>query len=265
MNMSAHMDGISRRTFLIPAVILALFLTVQSAGAAGTVTTYSGNTVELSGSATGSDYVYLFVIGPNLPSGGVSLEDLSQPAISGDPSTFLRLTVKNNRWSYKWRTTESGRILDNGNDIVYSVNKPKNRHDLSQAEYSYINVRIMAPTLTAYTDTGDPDKNSGVTLSLNPQPAANTESPTVMPTQSAPITTAPTPATPAPTVSIADEVSVGTQTPQAPPATADSGNGGNGDSSLIIIGAIAAVIVVIAVAVYAYNENEKKKRDRYRF
>ncbi len=256
--MSAHMDGISRRTFLIPAVILALFLTVQSAGAAGTVTTYSGNTVELSGSATGSDYVYLFVIGPNLPSGGVSLEDLSQPAISGDPSTFLRLTVKNNRWSYKWRTTESGRILDNGNYIVYIVNKPKNRHDLSQAEYSYINVRIMAPTLTAYTDTGDPDKNSGVTMSLNPQPAANTESPTVMPTQTAVITTAPTPA---PVATPADEVTQATPSPQA----ADSDNGGGDSSYLIIIGAIAAVIVVIAVGVYAYSENEKKKRDRYRF
>ncbi|MBQ4415334.1 MAG: hypothetical protein II861_04480 [Methanomicrobium sp.] len=254
--MSAHMDGISRRGLLIPAVILALVLMIQSAGAAGTVSTYAGNTVELSGSATGSDYVYLFVIGPNLPSGGVSLEDLSQPAISGDTSTFLRLPVKNNRWSYKWRTTESGRILDNGNYIVYIVNKPKNRHDLSQAEYSYINVRIMAPTLTAYTDTGD---KTEVTATL--KPTGTTQSQTV--TQ----TTAPTQVqtlipTPAPT-----QAATPVNTPEvspSPQAAADSESGSNGDSSyLIIIGAIAAVIVVIAVAVYAYSENEKKKRYRF--
>ena len=253
MNMSAHRVGISRGSILIPAVILALFLMVQSAGAAGTVTTYAGNTVELSGRATGSDYVYLFLIGPNLPSGGVSLEDLSQPAISGDPSTFLRLTVKNNRWSYKWRTTESGRLLDNGNYIIYIVNKPKNRHDLSQAEYSYINVMIKEPTLTAHMDTG---KNSDVTVSLNSNPSANTQSPTVMPTQTAVITTAPTPA---PVATPADEVTQATPSPQA----ADSDNGGGDSSYLIIIGAIAAVIVVIAVAVYAYSENEKKKRYRF--
>ena len=247
--MNTHTGRIFRG-WLLFAAAAALLLTVQSAGAAGTITTYAGNTVELSGSATGSDYVYLVLIGPNLPSGGVSLEDLSQPAISGDPSTFLRLTVKNNRWSYKWRTTESGRILDNGNYIIYIVNQPKNRNDLSKAEYSYINVQIKEPTVTAHTETGD---KTGVTATLKP----TTDS-----TQSQTVTQAPTQVptlipTPAPTQAATPANTEVTPSPQA----TDTGNENSGDmSTIIVIGAIAAVILVIAIGVYAYSEKEKKKR-----
>ncbi|MBP2132921.1 hypothetical protein J2128_000842 [Methanomicrobium sp. W14] len=113
------------------------------------ITVYSGDTAPLSGAASGTDYVYLFLTGPNLPYSGVSLDDISSSVQTGDSSTFTRVNVRNYRWSYDWDTSTAGGVPDPGNYIVYAVNNPTGRGDLSDEEYSYIQVKIVNPSLSA--------------------------------------------------------------------------------------------------------------------
>ncbi|MCX6696766.1 MAG: hypothetical protein NTV84_04265 [Methanoregula sp.] len=49
---------------------------------------YYGEEVILHGNNSISDTAYLFVTGPNLPSGGVKLTSPHEGVVSGDPGTF---------------------------------------------------------------------------------------------------------------------------------------------------------------------------------
>lgn len=150
-----------------------------------------GSTVDLSGAAPGTNKVYLFVTGPNLPSGGAKLSNPSVAAVTDDPDTFVSRSVSNGRWSYKWQT--SGR-LDAGTYTIFAVDRPANRYSLRDASYSTYTVTLGRPSMSAGI--------SGGTSSTAPP----TEVPTTIPTTEEPTAT-PTPEpTPEPEPSIWDQI-----------------------------------------------------------
>jgi hypothetical protein len=69
-------------------LIFAYVFMLIIAPAASAVTVYPGSEVTLAGTSTGSDTVYLFVTGPNLPADGGRLDALQTPVRSGDPESF---------------------------------------------------------------------------------------------------------------------------------------------------------------------------------
>jgi hypothetical protein len=109
-----------------------------------------GDTLPLSGYAPGADSVYLFLTGPNLPSNGVKLDDISVPVVTGNPSTFVETSVEaDGRWEYTWYTRTKGGTLDAGTYTVYVVTTPVGRRDLTRDEsYATISVSLTRPTIT---------------------------------------------------------------------------------------------------------------------
>lgn len=142
-------------------VVLTLFLCVIFfLSSVSGLAVYLGDTVELSGGAT-ADSVYLFITGPNLPSNGVSPDDVSSAVATGVPSSFTKVNVNNNRWKYKWDTNAAGGTLDYGNYVLYAVNTPSGRNDLSGKEYSYTQITLVNPSVsTSLSPSGINDQNT---------------------------------------------------------------------------------------------------------
>lgn len=135
-----------------------------------------GSTVDLSGAAPGTNKVYLFMIGPNLPSGGAKLSNPSVAAVTGDPDTFVSRSVSDGRWSYKWQT--SGR-LDAGTYTIFVVDRPANRYSLQDASYSTFTVTLGRPSMTAGVSGGTSGTAVPTTISTT---VPTTEVPTATPT-----------------------------------------------------------------------------------
>ena len=137
----------------LAAIALLLALVVTAAGAA--ITAYLGSVVTLAGTSTGSDTVYLFVTGPNLPADGGRLESPDTPVRSGDAGTFTTAAVgAGDRWTYRWRTGDSG--LDPGTYTVYVVDAPVDRSDLSGHAHTTIRVTLGIPPDTPTTEAATP-------------------------------------------------------------------------------------------------------------
>ncbi|MDD1720122.1 MAG: PEGA domain-containing protein [Methanoregulaceae archaeon] len=134
-----------------------------------------GDSVPLKGAAPGLDTVYLFLTGPNLPAGGVRLENIRAPVVTGDASTFTRVDVIDDRWSYTWYTRTSGGLPDAGSYTVWVVDRPAGRFDLQNAWYSTVSVGTSKATLTA--EVGALAVNSsppGAGVFLDGKPGGNT-------------------------------------------------------------------------------------------
>ena len=141
------------RTGTLAAIVLLLALAVPAAGAA--ITAYPGSVVTLAGTSTGSDTVYLFVTGPNLPADGGRLESPDTPVRSGDAGTFTTAAVgAGDRWTYRWRTGDAG--LDPGTYTVYVVDAPVDRSDLSGHAHTTIPVTLGIPPDTPATEAATP-------------------------------------------------------------------------------------------------------------
>jgi hypothetical protein len=128
---------------LISGILLVICLTPGVFG----ITVPLGDQVPLSGIAPGADTVYLFLTGPNLPSNGVRLDDISAGVVSGVPSTFTQAPVSNDQWQYTWYTGSTGGTLDAGTYTVYVTTTPVGRNDLSGAVYSTISITLTTPTV----------------------------------------------------------------------------------------------------------------------
>ena len=117
---------------------------------AETISVPIGDILPLSGYAPGADSVYLFLTGPNLPSKGVKLDDISVPVVTGDPSTFVETLVDaDGHWEYNWNTRTNRGTLDAGTYTVYIVTTPVGRRDLTPDEsYATLSVSLTRPTLT---------------------------------------------------------------------------------------------------------------------
>ncbi len=167
-----------RTLFFAGILLIALVI----APAASAVTVYPGSVVTLAGTSTGSDTVYLFVTGPNLPTNGGRLEDPDTPVRSGDPASFTTVTVgADDRWTYRWRTGEAG--LDPGTYTVYAVEAPVDRSNLSGHGYTTVPVTLGTPPGTPATETV-------AVLTMMPTepetPAMPTATPSPTPTAAAP-------------------------------------------------------------------------------
>ena len=126
---------------------------------------FLGEEITLSGENSDSETVYLFVTGPNLPSGGANLVDLLA-VTDGDAATFTTTTVNaDNTWEYKWST--AGLNLDAGSYSVWAVATPNSRDNLRSAKYATASLIIKKPFVTANASAsvvaqGDELKITGV-------------------------------------------------------------------------------------------------------
>ncbi|MDP3565508.1 MAG: PEGA domain-containing protein [Methanoregula sp.] len=125
---------------------LACVMLIASASAAPGIQASFGDIIPLSGYSYGSQTVYLFLTGPNLPVNGVALNDITKRA---DQGGFTRVQVDgNDHWSYKWGTANIGGRLDEGTYTIWIVNGPNDRSRLSEADYSTIPVTLGKPSIT---------------------------------------------------------------------------------------------------------------------
>ena len=116
--------------------------------AAGNGNYYLGDEIKLTGSNTETSTVYLFMTGPNLPSGGGKLTDARTAVVNGSPDTFVQADVlSDNTWVYKWQTQDLN--VDSGSYTVYAASKPVNRDNLAQAQYASTSVTIRKPLISA--------------------------------------------------------------------------------------------------------------------
>lgn len=174
------MNCISDRILIVACALLLIAL--AAAPAASAVTVYPGSEVTLTGTSTGSDTVYLFVTGPNLPPAGGRLDSPHTAVRSGDPGSFTGVTVgSDDRWTYRWRTGEAR--LDAGTYTVYAVDAPVDRRNLAGHSYTTLPVTLAVPPVTSVAD-----------IAVPPLPPEETETPTTMPTA----TPTPEPTTAAP-------------------------------------------------------------------
>jgi len=129
--------------------VLACCLLITGASAAPGIQASLGDIIPISGYSSGSQTVYLFLTGPNLPVNGVALEDISKRA---DEGGFTRVTVdSNDRWAYRWSTAGIGGQLGEGTYTVWVVNSPNDRSRLNGADYSTIPVTLKKPSVAIDT------------------------------------------------------------------------------------------------------------------
>jgi len=161
-----------------PKTLVGILLVIAFVAApAAAVTAYPGSEITLTGTSTGSDTVYLFITGPNLPSAGGRLEDPDTPVQTGDPESFTTVTVDaDDRWTYRWRTGEAG--LDPGTYTVYAVDAPVDRSDLSGRGYTTIPVTLGTPPGTPVTETATPTTVTPKEVATTPSTPAASPSPT---------------------------------------------------------------------------------------
>ena len=165
------------------AILLLTPAAIPFASLAQPVYAVFGQDIPLGGTAPGSDTVYLFLTGPNLPSGGISL-DGGTPVTTGDSSTFTRVEVQTDTtWTYTWRTGSMGRILDQGTYVVYIVQEPLARPDLDDSNYAtqpvvfggpVETVTITLPETTVPAPAGTTQGTGPVTGMQTPAPNPST-------------------------------------------------------------------------------------------
>lgn len=134
---------------VIILLLLTCLLLAGTVSAAG-IQAYMGDTVPLSGYSPTSNYVYLFLTGPNLPVNGVALNDITRRA---DEGGFTRVSVDgmNDMWSYNWHTGSVNGRLDEGTYTIWVVNGPNDRSNLQNAEYGTISVTLGTPSISITT------------------------------------------------------------------------------------------------------------------
>lgn len=98
-----------------------------------------GQEIKLTG--TNTDTTYLFLTGPNLNAGGVSLDGTG---------TFSQTPVQSdNTWTYTWDTGSSG--LDVGTYTIYAIGSKSDRFQLSGAQYATLSIQLRQPDLSIGT------------------------------------------------------------------------------------------------------------------
>jgi trimeric autotransporter adhesin len=130
--------------------------------AAGDQSYFLGEEIKLSGTNSESDTTYLFIVGPNLPENGGSLDFPFNHAICtqneddegicevGDWNSVYADVLADNTWSYKWGTAAVD--LDAGTYTIYAVSQPcDNDRDgcLPNAAFGTVSIIIKKPFVSA--------------------------------------------------------------------------------------------------------------------
>ncbi len=133
-------------------IATALMAAVAMPAAAATVITISaspqqahiGDIVTLNGNISGitTIAVYLFVIGPDLDTRGVTLDNLNIPAGRG-LFTTAPVQLSDGSWTYTWDTSVILGDMKPGNYTVYVVSSPLDRlryvrEDFATAEIEFL-------------------------------------------------------------------------------------------------------------------------------
>lgn len=153
---------------LISLVFIGTFLLYWSVvPVSGMSATVTGESVLLSGKGGGYDDMYLFLTGPNLAPGGVRLDSISSPVVSGTGASFTRTSVRNGVWEYDWDTGRTGGTPDPGIYLVWAVPEPLDRYDIRDTSYATISIFLTKPVLNAevsgYIKDDAPEETGGVT------------------------------------------------------------------------------------------------------
>ena len=116
--------------------------------ASGDGSYYIGTEITLSGTNTDSEYVYLFITGPNLAVNGYDLLGLTDKVKAGDKANVSVVSVKtDNTWEKKWNTAQTG--LDTGAYTIYATSDCVDKSALSDTEYATVSVNLKQPFLSA--------------------------------------------------------------------------------------------------------------------
>jgi len=127
---------------------------------------YLGDTIDLHGVSYTGTQVFLFMTGPNLPTDGVTLTDISQRA---DQGHFTTVDLDSNQqWSFKWNTARIQSLIDPGTYTVYISTEP--------VDFSHLGGTSTYKTLSAYLRNPEtPQGSSGPgTYTLNPEKHTST-------------------------------------------------------------------------------------------
>ena len=135
-------------TLLVAAVLL--FCMMPGAGAisisinASPGEVHVGDTVTLSGSITGikTIAVYLFVVGPELDTRGVTLDNLNIPAGRG-LFTTAPVNMNDGSWVYQWDTSVILGELRPGTYTVYVVSFPMDRLRFVREEHATADINFL--------------------------------------------------------------------------------------------------------------------------
>ncbi len=100
-----------------------------SAVVRGARTYFLGEEITLSGTNSATNFTYLFITGPNLPSNGGEMTDPGTPVNPVEPETFARGEVIDKKWEYKWQTANLN--LDTGAYTVFAVSNPVDKSMLA--------------------------------------------------------------------------------------------------------------------------------------
>jgi len=128
----------------------------------GTRSHYLGEEITLTGTNTDSDYVYLFIKGSNLKNNGASLIGGKNSEVKTAPDNETGFSTEeygfivedvetDDTWEYKWNTADVN--LDAATYTIYAVSQPKNRDDVTKAEYDTISVTLKEAFVTAETSS----------------------------------------------------------------------------------------------------------------
>lgn len=153
------------------AGVLALLAVLCIVPAVSGIDAALGEVIPLQGYSSSSNYVYLFITGPNLPSNGVQLNDITQRA---DQGHFTKVPVDGDgHWSYKWGTNNVNGRLDAGTYTVWVVDSPADRSHLMNAEYRTLSVSLGKPAIAASV-VGDTRTQQTGALEITSVPAGAT-------------------------------------------------------------------------------------------
>lgn len=136
--------------FLIVLVVMAVVIATPVA--ATTVLSISafpreahiGDTVTLNGTVTGitTIAVYLFVIGPDLDTRGVTLDNLNIPAGRG-LFTTAPVKMSDGSWTYTWDTSVIVGTLKPGRYTVYVESSPLDRIRYMSGDFATVDVEFL--------------------------------------------------------------------------------------------------------------------------
>ena len=120
----------------------------------GSGTYYLGETIKISGTNTDSEKIYLFLIGPNLFSEGVKLDDVSVDVVDNTAAKFKEVSVNtDDSWSFKWDTSSLGKTIDAGTYTIYAAAEPRWKSKLSETQYQSASIVVKKPFVTAAAST----------------------------------------------------------------------------------------------------------------
>lgn len=116
--------------------------------AAGTQNYFLGEEVKFTGTNSETDFTYMFITGPNLPSVGGQMTDPRKAVEFWNPVTMSPADVlEDNTWEYKWQTANLN--IDAGTYTVYAVATAANKDMLADTQYATVSVIIRKPFISA--------------------------------------------------------------------------------------------------------------------